>query len=94
MKGADLARASAIIKHRGPDDEGFLTWQPGGEPEIWAGNDTAEITRAHRGYEELPGRQEFRVGFGHRRLSILDLSPAGHQHMVYARAGLAISFIG
>jgi asparagine synthase (glutamine-hydrolysing) len=92
--GANLAKASAIIKHRGPDDEGFLTWQPGEEPEIWAGDDTAFSTREHWQYEDLPCDKSFKVGFGHRRLSILDLSPAGHQPMRYDKAGLAISFNG
>src|SRR5688572_26116119 len=35
-----------------------------------------------------------RVGLGHRRLSILDLSPAGHQPMHLAARGLSIIFNG
>lgn len=35
-----------------------------------------------------------RVGFGHRRLSIVDLSPGGHQPMHYADGELAITFNG
>lgn len=34
------------------------------------------------------------VGFGHRRLSIIDLSDAGHQPMVDKQRGLAITFNG
>jgi asparagine synthase (glutamine-hydrolysing) len=94
LSGKDLARASRIIHHRGPDDEGFLTWQPGSEPTIWAGADTATSTRQHFSYNSLPAEQPFKVGFGHRRLSIIDLSPAGHQPMVYPKAGLAITFNG
>ncbi len=90
----NLAVASAIIKHRGPDDEGFLTWQPGEKPKIWAGSDTATSTRTHWRYADLPASETFRVGFGHRRLSILDLSPRGHQPMVYEKAELAITFNG
>ncbi|MES2701951.1 MAG: asparagine synthase (glutamine-hydrolyzing) [Bacteroidota bacterium] len=94
LTGASLAKASAIIRHRGPDDEGFLTWVPGDEPRVWAGNDTAPTTREHFGYDSIPAQQQFKVGFGHRRLSILDLSPAGHQPMLHAKAGLAITFNG
>lgn len=35
-----------------------------------------------------------RIGFGHRRLSILDLSPAGHQPMVSGSARYVIAFNG
>ena len=89
-----LIKACSIIRHRGPDDEGFLTWVPGEKPTIWAGADTAASTLTQWKYNTLAPGQNFRVGFGHRRLSILDLSPAGHQPMVYDKAGLAITFNG
>ena len=91
---AHLIKACAIIKHRGPDDEGFLTWAADGPPTIWAGNDTAASTLNHWKYKPLEPGQHFKVGFGHRRLSILDLSPAGHQPMQNEQAGLAITFNG
>lgn len=92
--GADLERAASIIRHRGPDDEGFLMWQQGDDTEIYAGDDTATTTRAHLGLDSLPLAQTFKVGMGHRRLSIIDLSPAGHQPMRLAQAGLSIVFNG
>ncbi len=90
----NLIKASSIIKHRGPDDEGFLTWLPGERPKIWAGGDTAASTNEYWKYETLAEGQPYKVGFGHRRLSILDLSPAGHQPMIYEKAGLTICFNG
>lgn len=90
----NLIKACSIIRHRGPDDEGFLTWTPGSDPQVWAGNDTAAETHQHFKYNTLAPGQSFKVGFGHRRLSIIDLSPGGHQPMVYTKAGLAISFNG
>ena len=94
ISGINLSKASSIIRHRGPDDEGFLTWLPGEEPQVWAGDDTAASTLNHWQYKDLPHQQSFKVGFGHRRLSILDLSPNGHQPMIYAKAGLALAFNG
>lgn len=94
VSSEQLIKACAIIRHRGPDDEGFLTWAPGGQPVIWAGADTAASTNSHFNYSRLQPGMHFKVGFGHRRLSILDLSPAGHQPMVQENAGLAITFNG
>jgi asparagine synthase (glutamine-hydrolysing) len=90
----DLERACSIIRHRGPDDEGFLTWSPGEVPEIMAGADTAESTKSYWKYPTLSPDASFKVGLGHRRLSILDLSPTGHQPMLYEKAGLAVIFNG
>lgn len=91
---SQLLSACSIIRHRGPDDEGFLTWNGQERPIVWAGADTAASTRAHWNYETLEPETGFRVGFGHRRLSILDLSPAGHQPMLHEDAGLSITFNG
>ncbi len=90
----NLLKACSVIKHRGPDDEGLLTWLPGQSPVVWAGEDTAPSTLGHWSYSKLSPEQKFKVGFGHRRLSILDLSPAGHQPMLYEPASLAITFNG
>lgn len=89
-----LVKACSIIRHRGPDDEGFLTWSPGEEPVVWSGEDTAVSTHNHWRYSKLLPGTSFKVGFGHRRLSILDLSPLGHQPMQHQEAGLAITFNG
>lgn len=94
VRATQLAQACRVIRHRGPDDEGFLTWSPGEQPIVWAGEDTAATTLHHWKYESLPQDKPFTVGFGHRRLSIIDLSPAGHQPMLYEDAGLSISFNG
>lgn len=96
ISGAELIEACAIINHRGPDDEGFLTWSEDENiaPRIWAGGDTAESTRQYWKYDTLTPERNFSVGFGHRRLSILDLSPLGHQPMLFSDKGLAISFNG
>jgi asparagine synthase (glutamine-hydrolysing) len=51
-----------LIRHRGPDDDGFFTAGP--------------------------------LGFGFRRLSVIDLTAAGHQPMRLPEAGLTIVFNG
>ena len=52
----------------------------------------------HRGPDdsgyELFNPQQANIGFGFRRLSIIDLSPLGHQPMHFTEAGLTIIFNG
>jgi asparagine synthase (glutamine-hydrolysing) len=61
--------ATRAAAHRGPDDEGFALLGPRSF-RAWGGAVT----------EEGDGTREgLHVALGHRRLSILDLSPAGHQ---------------
>lgn len=82
---ASIAQMNAIIKHRGPDDEGFALFNKT-NCLIAGGNDTAKETwQATESYcpqihiKDI--NENVQIAFGHRRLSILDLSPKGHQPM-------------
>jgi len=88
-----VCAATTIVQHRGPDDEGFLLWD-GVTSRAYAGVDTAERSRVEHGLDQLPADASWRVAFGHRRLSIVDLSPLGHQPMVHEATGLAICYNG
>lgn len=79
---------SRLIRHRGPDDEGFLLFRaPSSDPVLCGGRDTPadayETNLAYAPRHQIDDCKEMPVAlaFGHRRLSILDLSPAGHQPM-------------
>lgn len=84
---ADIRLMTAAVRHRGPDDEGFALFGDDGEPVLLAGADTPEsVLTATLPYspatrDAAPVRGPVRVALGHRRLSILDLSPAGHEPM-------------
>lgn len=73
IKSDFIVRMNNILKHRGPDDEGYLLYDFD-KILILTGNDS-----------KVDGQKIFEKNgnlfLGHRRLSILDLSPAGHQPM-------------
>ncbi len=77
------------VKHRGPDDEGYLFVNTmKGDYFAIGGEDTPEsVFRSHflysptRRNDDADIKEKCNLVFGHRRLSIIDLSPAGHQPM-------------
>ena len=70
---------------------GELSFDSPVDPRILRGMTDALI---HRGPDDQGLHCEGRIGLGHRRLSILDLSPTGHQPMWTRDRSLAIVFNG
>ena len=74
--------------HRGPDDEGFLLIDKKGKFRSFFGDDTpldnhacSSIPGFPRTHINLAFENLSQVALAHRRLSIIDLSPFGHQPM-------------
>jgi asparagine synthase (glutamine-hydrolysing) len=90
---SNVARMTDAIRHRGPDDEGYLL----------AASSSAAVCLG-RGVDSHPGAPgvdiarldvgSFNVAFGHRRLSILDLSVGGHQPMASRDGRFWITYNG
>ncbi len=76
-----LIRSTDLINYRGPDDCGYMLYNGIDIPKIYAGKDTTPESIAIHNLTPIP-ETNFKLGFGHRRLSILDVSPLGHQPMV------------
>lgn len=81
-----LQQMTDRIRHRGPDDEGFVyVARLSGEAIVHGGSDTPDaVLKACLPYTPATNdvcANVFYFGLGHRRLSILDLSPLGHQPM-------------
>ena len=81
------------LRHRGPDDEGyvFLNLEQG-KWIAYAGKHT--ISSLQLPPLEKQEDNTYNLALGHRRLSILDLSPAGHGPMSYKGGKLWITYNG
>ena len=83
---AQLVSMNDAIRHRGPDDEGYVFFSADGF-RCLAGADTpaeslaASVPCVPRGRIGETSPAQAHLALGHRRLSIVDLSPLGHQPM-------------
>lgn len=99
---ASIFSMTESIRHRGPDDEGYLIIKadsndtpvcasgPSTHQEVIASNFPYSPKSHIDAYHQYP----LTVAMGHRRLSIVDLSPAGHQPMCSEEKLLWIIFNG
>jgi asparagine synthase (glutamine-hydrolysing) len=87
LKGEDLIKVSRLLQHRGPDDEGFLTWEKD-QVSNFSGPDSAVQSTL------LNESADIKNALVHRRLSIQDLSQKGHQPMSLKERELHIVFNG
>jgi asparagine synthase (glutamine-hydrolysing) len=96
----DLLAMTKIITHRGPDDEGYYIRDNTGGVLILGGDDTSNEAY-HTDVAYCPAdpiskyaNQQIKVALGHRRLSIIDLSPFGHLPMCSSNQRYWITFNG
>lgn len=78
-------------KHRGPDDEGYMSITKQGFTELY-GEDTYDKKSDMINLKNYRGNSF--LAFGHRRLSIIDLTSAAHQPMCDRERMLCVTFNG
>ncbi|HBP16615.1 MAG TPA: asparagine synthase (glutamine-hydrolyzing) [Planctomycetes bacterium] len=91
-----LVRATRAMRHRGPDDEGYLLAELASAASwSYAGEETPAAVRAALGLEPLPSAPpRWDLALGHRRLAIQDLRPQGHQPMASASGDCLLVYNG
>ncbi|TAH25596.1 MAG: asparagine synthase (glutamine-hydrolyzing) [Cytophagales bacterium] len=94
---SNLIKMAQMLRHRGPDDEGFFYSNPNNFS-TEGGNDTPkDCYRSQLLYapkESLNNINKAQIGLAHRRLSIIDLNPSGHQPMCNDNQNLWLVFNG
>lgn len=88
-----LKRMTDTIRHRGPDDEGYLLIdRAAGKACSFSGPQSTDEARQLCPLLSAPASAS--LGLGFRRLSTLELSQAGHQPMHDEALGLSVTFNG
>lgn len=90
ISSTNILEMNQVIKHRGPDDEGF--WLYDHDQGIsFSGNDsTLKIKEQFSVLQERSSE----IALGFRRLSIIDLSEKGHQPMLSENEQIIVTFNG
>lgn len=98
VSAEDIKLMSNTLQHRGPDDEGFVFFDD--ENFITAGSNCtpSDVWASKHFYSPQTDINniipKYQIAFAHRRLAIIDLTPAGHQPMCTDDKQLWITYNG
>jgi len=89
-----------VMKHRGPDDEGYVFFHVRDDPFknegylIEKDKDLPTVQNQKEWVRLFNGNGHFNLALGHRRLSVIDLTSAGHQPMSNRANGIWVTYNG
>lgn len=92
----ELVSMNNVAKYRGPDDEGYYLVERSSVGYECYGDDTVHSLRdaPYHSAKSLAASCQPVMGLAHRRLSILDVTAAGHQPMMDAASQCVLVFNG
>jgi asparagine synthase (glutamine-hydrolysing) len=101
-RGIDLAAGARMLsnklRHRGPDDEGFLLFSADRCLAAWGDDSQEESVQASFNFSPRQALQQADGHYNgvlvHRRLAILDVGAAGHQPMCDASGNVWVTYNG
>ena len=90
-----IVEMTDLIRHRGPDDEGYVFIETHSNISIdAAGVDTSDMIKANLRKVDSLDEVRHNLAFGHRRYAIIDLTPGGHQPFWDEDRSVCVSFNG
>ncbi|MFI5149721.1 MAG: asparagine synthase (glutamine-hydrolyzing) [Bacteroidia bacterium] len=93
-----IVQMTDAISHRGPDDEGFFLAGENSFATAYGDHTAEEVKYTSSDFSPSEHIRELRteafLAFGHRRLSIIDLTAGGHQPMCVKEKQLWITYNG
>ena len=88
----NIVKMNTIIKHRGPDDEGYLLINKDEVMHAYGEDTVSILKKQYSNIKNMPNN--YNIFLAHRRLSIIDLSEKGHQPMEDQKNNIYIIFNG
>lgn len=94
LSSAELIAMTEKLRHRGPDDEGFVLIASSGEVSRYSGDKSCrEISDSLPSIRSATLR-DWQIGLAHTRFSIIDLSSNGHQPFFDSQQRCCVVFNG